>query len=48
MSRKTRNRLWRDLLKRSVAAPDARPTHVTHWWLPVLLLVLALYLFAKL
>jgi hypothetical protein len=48
LSRETRNRLWRDLLKRSAAMPDSRPSYVTHWLLSALLIVLALYLFAKL
>jgi hypothetical protein len=48
MSRETRDRLWRDLLKRSVATPNPRPPRVSRWLLSALLFVLVLYLSAKL
>jgi len=48
MSRGTRDRLWHSLLERSVAAPNHRSPRVMRWLLSTLVLVLALYLFAKL
>lgn len=46
LSRKTRDRLWRELLERSAAPRDVHAS--LRWPLTVLLTVLALYLFAKL
>jgi hypothetical protein len=49
LSRETRDQLWRELLKRSIAAPATRDTRVlTHWFASAVLTLLVLYLFAKL
>jgi len=48
LSRKTRDRLWQDLLARSAAPADPHASRVLHWLLSTLLITFVLYLFAKL
>ena len=47
LSRETKKQLWQDLVARSTATPDRQRIPLIAWSLTALLVVLALYVFAR-